>query len=525
MFPWCVLGTSFSPPPLSLHPCPQIQELQDGGEEKERERDSLSGFIVVCAEYTNEVRDACFEAAFGWYCMLFNVVALDFQIVAVARELLRAPGVLLRIIEAQAKQLVRWQPQVAADRDRRLVKWFQLPAFPLTSELHMTDEEWQSAGALKETRAAYDSLAEYLQVTYSLLRAETFMPLSQALRALQTEGKRPDAFVNSGASVDGIFFDMRDGVCLTLNLHVAPAGATRLFNSGKLKFGSLLCLSEDQRFKAPLFATVRSRDELKSGLVDVKLESADLASVRTLLALVSLGSEGLTIVESPVYFNAYGPALRRLQDISEAAAGSLDSDGGVCPLLEDLGKGLPSKLPAYLADPDATVDAAAIGGLAGARTTLHALVCALQSSRLTFPCDLDLSQQQAVALALSNSVALIQGPPGTGKTFVAARIISLLLSLSTWDQELPLVIITQKNHALDQLLLSLVKVGVVKKDDIVRLGSRGSEELKECNLKEVMQKEKHLREFLPRRCCRPRWIPLCFGSLWMLWAPGRTHRQ
>ena len=82
---------------------------------------------------------------------------------------------------------------------------------------------------------------------------------------------------------------------------------------------------------------------------------------------------------------------------------------------------------------------------------------------------LDDSQQEAIRHALSHRLAIIQGPPGTGKTYVGVKLVRLLLSVSTRPPG-PIVVLTYKNHALDEFLKQCV--GFLGISAVARLGGR-----------------------------------------------------
>ena len=80
---------------------------------------------------------------------------------------------------------------------------------------------------------------------------------------------------------------------------------------------------------------------------------------------------------------------------------------------------------------------------------------------------------------------ILKGPPGCGKTFIGVKIVQLLLSL-TPKLDKPILLLTYKNHALDEFLKHML--GFCQKDDLVRIGSRSKEpELESCNLQEIMR--------------------------------------
>jgi helicase required for RNAi-mediated heterochromatin assembly 1 len=72
---------------------------------------------------------------------------------------------------------------------------------------------------------------------------------------------------------------------------------------------------------------------------------------------------------------------------------------------------------------------------------------------------------------LTKQVAIVQGPPGTGKTFTSVAAIKILVA-NLRDNDPPLIIAAQTNHALDQLLNHVMKFEA----RVVRLGGRSDKE-------------------------------------------------
>ncbi|KAJ3939835.1 uncharacterized protein N0V96_009822 [Colletotrichum fioriniae] len=89
---------------------------------------------------------------------------------------------------------------------------------------------------------------------------------------------------------------------------------------------------------------------------------------------------------------------------------------------------------------------------------------------------------------LKSPLALIQGPPGTGKSFVGALAAKILLG----DPEKRILVLSYTNHALDQFLEDLMKIGI-SPGDMVRLGSKSTESTSALSL------EKQLRSYAYRR--------------------------
>ena len=96
---------------------------------------------------------------------------------------------------------------------------------------------------------------------------------------------------------------------------------------------------------------------------------------------------------------------------------------------------------------------------------------------------LDKSQQEALVSSLRSPLAIIQGPPGCGKTFIGTTLVKILLSLQP-QPHLPILLLTYKNHALDEFLKDALNF--LSPTDIARIGGRSKEEkLDACNLKEL----------------------------------------
>mgnify|MGYP001050634320 FL=1 len=119
--------------------------------------------------------------------------------------------------------------------------------------------------------------------------------------------------------------------------------------------------------------------------------------------------------------------------------------------------------------------------------------------RNTLPAGCMLNESQYLSLyhALHSSVSLIQGPPGTGKTFLGVKLANVLLSnrKTSLPFKGPLVLISYKNHALDQFLEAIGSIsGVV----YVRIGARSSSDaVQKRTLSELRYQD---------RAERPKWM-------------------
>ena len=116
---------------------------------------------------------------------------------------------------------------------------------------------------------------------------------------------------------------------------------------------------------------------------------------------------------------------------------------------------------------------------------------------------LDRAQCLALATALTKEYALIQGPPGTGKSHIGVRTVQALLGNKDATSIGPIIVMYSipvrrfplyrttltsfascyTNHALDQFLAHLLKVGIA---NIIRIGGRSrAPELEGKNLREI----------------------------------------
>ena len=104
---------------------------------------------------------------------------------------------------------------------------------------------------------------------------------------------------------------------------------------------------------------------------------------------------------------------------------------------------------------------------------------------------LDESQRAAFNHCLTTPLAIVQGPPGTGKTFIGVKLVEALLQIDPKAKAAPILVVTYKNHALDEFLKHLIVRSVVAKDRVVRIGGRSKEEILDgCNLKELCHQRK-----------------------------------
>ncbi|KAG6170686.1 hypothetical protein E4U11_001972 [Claviceps purpurea] len=109
---------------------------------------------------------------------------------------------------------------------------------------------------------------------------------------------------------------------------------------------------------------------------------------------------------------------------------------------------------------------------------------------------LDAAQRDALVNALGSAVSVIQGPPGTGKSFIGALAVKALLSNNQYSR---ILVLSYTNHALDQFLKDLIKIGIDPKI-MTRLGSKASDGVASLSL-ETQFRASHIRQ-TNRICAR-----------------------
>ncbi|KAK1566191.1 ATPase [Colletotrichum navitas] len=260
---------------------------------------------------------------------------------------------------------------------------------------------------------------------------------------------------------------------------LTPAGRKTFLDDHKsvLRHQSFGVLCGDKHIIAFAFL-LRDVDELVKSppVVALQFTSSD-ATARALLALKAPASLKFILVDTPVF--AYQPVLECLRDIVEMPLGGEllrlgtddEGDRSPTPLQQS------SHIQIYIEKLQQLVESKShrlVLGEPGPRGPRG-----LRERRF----DLDGSQILSLLHALENSVALIQGPPGTGKSFVGALAAKILLT----DPSKRILVLSYTNHALDQFLEDLMKIGIPA-SDMVRLGSKSTEATASLSL------DKQLRE-------------------------------
>ena len=243
-------------------------------------------------------------------------------------------------------------------------------------------------------------------------------------------------------------------------------------------------------FQTLLYATIVERDteDLNNGITSIQLQDCSPDDEVRISQ-----SMQFSMIESPGYYEAYAPVLKRLHAIKPT---DLPFKSYIVDLKTEVDP------PDYFKDVLPLLDLKGIVCKCSAASQCeHKTVDIFDEQKwdaLPTPL-LDSSQKKALHIALTKEMALIQGPPGTGKTYVGLKLIEAFLknrllrkATGFGPKRCPIVVICYTNHALDQFLEGILNL---KMDiQVRRIGSRTkSEAICKLNLQQFVHE--HCREY------------------------------
>ncbi|KAI5070201.1 hypothetical protein GOP47_0014544 [Adiantum capillus-veneris] len=362
----------------------------------------------------------------------------------------------------------------------------------------------QNLPAVKVGQTSYTSVTEYLATNFCLLHEDFWGTMREGIiRLRQTNHQKQNVEHQMQVYCNVKLEDVRfteTGATYKVTFTFNKNFCTLEQQLDCLKFGSLLCISDDS-FKALLWATVINYDARRSaGRSAVELRCIGDPLDRTSLQY----GKSYTMAESTsAFFEAYVHSLRNLQRVEMAAL----------PFAEHLVSLVSAvKPPSYLASRNAG--------------SFYSLECVFPNGSLTglrqpinimeewpeFDSPLDSSQKDAIKHGLTKRLAVLQGPPGTGKTFVGLALTKILLSnlqsasapkfnrrtrvalhvrltpgplADVSNMSRPILIVCYTNHALDQFLEGIYEF----EQRLVRYGRRcKSSKLESCLMSNLRRK-------------------------------------
>ncbi len=387
--------------------------------------------------------------------------------------------------------------------------WRTMAPVPGWKELlgdHLSEDK-----LLKEVQVAYSDPDEYMETFYRLTRTETFSAIQKGIKDLKA-GKLDPRDMDRYTGVTLAAMDVTSST-IRVGLRFNTAKPVRDWSrSSKLMFGNLLCISFDQRFDDVIWAVITHRDTVlleKNQIIFVELCDFNRVSAGEAIALLRGNGSRTVMAESPTYFRSLWPVLQSLKEF----------DLENCDMSSEIvrGKWIPEK-PKYTQPPELQLVEALGQDEEGTPRDLDSLnflrdddqphraqekkekmarFChdkklkqhreqelRVLRKREDIAKKLDTAQRFAFEHCLDNRLAIVQGPPGCGKTFLGVKLVETLLQRGL---DRPILVMTYKNHALDEFLKQCADLPSCLLSNIVRIGSRSKEPLlDQCNLANVV---------------------------------------
>ncbi|KAG1746047.1 P-loop containing nucleoside triphosphate hydrolase protein [Suillus paluster] len=353
-----------------------------------------------------------------------------------------------------------------------LVNFRDITILPTSNEIRSKQSPFlRRSSELEDASGESTRIADYLDNTFHLLREDMTAEMQEELQVFEGKNvKRRRANLIDGVILKGVYYGTDDhkmpwGITLEcvedlLSLKHIPLKDRKKYltddhtGSKILRHQSLVCVVADG--EAVGFGTVNRVEDLlvrSPPIVVIQLDGRASTS-RTILRLHNAKGAKLLQIDTALF--AFEPVLKALQKTQHI------------PVSDEL---LFWKHGTTLQRPPQTTDAVIAAIEANHSGNLQHL---LQTPN---PINLDRSQASSILSGLMQRVSLIQGPPGTGKSFVGALLAKALHNFT--DQTILVVCYT--NHALDQFLEDLCKIGIPD-DNMVRLGGRATPQLAHLNL-------------------------------------------
>lgn len=387
--------------------------------------------------------------------------------------------------------------------DNDFINFRDISIVPTSDEIQCARKAFfRHAALLDDPDAKETRIADYLDNTFRLLREDMLHELKDELQPILTKNSKkrgPRGTIVEGLSIADVYTGSADqktrtrhGIVLQCSgdfkiFHNVKDGDRKTFlktdsrGSKFLSHQSLACLIADDQLLA-LGTILRVEDLMAKKPPAVAIQICGEASfVKTLLRLTA--AKEVKLVQTNTAIFSFEPVLKVLQTMK------------IVPLAEEIlfwENGVPIRSPttsiSQLTVPLAGNPSMDIQPLLGTPTSIK----------------LDGAQAESLLAGLNQRVSLIQGPPGayvqlpckalvtgsdagTGKSFIGALLAKALHDFS--DQTVLVVCYT--NHALDQFLEDLLKIGIPG-SSIARLGGGANSAVSQLNLKN-QTKEKRVR--------------------------------
>jgi helicase required for RNAi-mediated heterochromatin assembly 1 len=321
----------------------------------------------------------------------------------------------------------------------------------------------------------------YLSAHYELFREDTVRPLREAIcQVRQTPGENEDAFKGTV----GIYQDV--GETLDKRIFESVTNSRQVFVRG------VMCSTRGIALRVT-FSTFRAQKKilweqskrLISGSLVVLTPAADMFKSKAIVATVA-ARQLVTLNQDPPEIDIFiaraddleiDPAMKFIM-VEERSAYFEASRHTLLALQKMASEPFP--LSEHLVDVRADVSAPAYveanpstnmsSVFSGNNGKTYESVNPLAAWPTRAESDVDQFQNAALHSILTKKLSIIQGPPGTGKTFVSVQALKVMLA-NMKQGDPPIIVTSQTNHALDQLLRHIAKF----EENFIRMGGRSKD--------------------------------------------------
>ncbi|XP_015763067.1 PREDICTED: NFX1-type zinc finger-containing protein 1-like [Acropora digitifera] len=376
--------------------------------------------------------------------------------------------------------------------------WKQLPLIPDEEEMKNQRLKTDDLPVIKKDKkdTKYESEGDYLNTYFRLLREECFYKLRKGISDFFSSGQKCDSkdlrmyrISLKEASLCHEDSPTPISICLEYK-RLGTQANSDMEHAESFMYGNLVCISIDGTFREPVLAVVDKcidQSIVRISLCDKGNAISEPQFIAKMQEIHNRGEEA-AMAESQTFYLSYAPALEVLQnrDYVPFKEFLVFADLEHMKHAEYINqiKSPPDWGIIFQGDslPDRTIP--------DEPSEKYSLLEDFDELRLNGSCKplLDESQLYAVELALKKKLVLIQGPPGTGKSHVGVALVNLLMSMNVPHDHGPILVVTYKNHALDNFMSGCVKKVSSPDAKIVRVGrvrEDADEELKNCLLREV----------------------------------------
>ncbi|RAH68172.1 putative DEAD box helicase involved in nonsense mediated decay [Aspergillus aculeatinus CBS 121060] len=341
--------------------------------------------------------------------------------------------------------------------------WLNRPELPSSAEIMGIAEEDEDDEnfvdlAPNNIFGPWESEHAYLKAHYELLREDAVAPLRDAVAHVR---EHPDMMENKVASIYekvyiiGVTCSPK-GLGFRIQFSTHRAGKNIAWEySKRLITGSLVALSPaDDVFRTQCVVAVVASRALES--VKMKPPQIDIFFAKPQDVEFDPQKEWLMVEAKDGYFESVRHTMTALQKIDQESF----------PLSDHICRLNPQIEPPEYVKSNPRVDLQAIIEECEEDSRID-LLAGWPSVPIG---DRDATQWEALHNMLAKRLSIVQGPPGTGKTYVSVLALKILLS-NMKPNDPPIILASQTNHALDQLL----RLVSLFEEKYIRLGARSSD--------------------------------------------------